>query len=196
MSAALYELGRKWADDPARPRVNPNTQADWTKLIEEWAGDSTVPLLVRKSNKNRGALICGAEGRLLIPTDNSPAQWAFAWAVEGACPKLDQVHSLLQRGDLPVAMILNKDERERALYRGIGRLCLNTSTRGWKLAHIEGVGLNRSGKIESFPLSDIRTHFTKFMSPSNMFVVPAKLSGLAEVQVFVDGYRSSLKEPC
>lgn len=33
-------------------------------------------------------------------------------------------------------------------------------------------------------------HFRLFMSPANMFVVPADWAGLAEVDAFVEGFRA------
>jgi hypothetical protein len=141
---------------------------------------------------NRGACVVGAGGRKLVPTDNSPAQWAFAFAHSGQCPRLDEVISLLERGELPVAMILKTNEREHAVYKGIRGNCLGTSDNGWKLAHIQDVALGGRGVIETYPASKIEEHFTRFMSPKNMLVVPAEFSGLAEVRAFLEGYLSAM----
>jgi len=189
---AIYELGIKWASDPARPRISPAALNAWGGLIEGWIAEPRLPLLVRKHRNNRGALIQGVGGRILVPTDNSPAQWAFAVAHSGICPKVHEINGLLERGELPIAMILKTEERSAATCKGVRGNCLGTSDAGWKLAHIEGVALGGRGGIESYPLAVIEDHFRRFMSPANMLVVPAEWSGLAEVEAFVKGYCSSL----
>jgi hypothetical protein len=189
---ALADLGKKWAIDHARPRVSAEMESAWTKLINDWAEEVALPLVVRKARNNRGSLISGAEGRGLVPTDNSPAQWAFVMAESGRCPNLDQIDSLLRSYDVPVAMVFRKDEYERAVYKGRLRNCQSTAAKGWRLGHIEGIGLKRRGEIKDFPLSEIKLHFVRFMSPDNMFLVPAEWGGLAEAKSFVNGYRSAL----
>jgi hypothetical protein len=190
---ALIDLGKKWAIDPARPRIGADTESAWMKLINDWVGENTLPLLVRKTNDNRGARIGGEGGRVLIPTDNSPAQWVFAMALSGQCPSLGQITELLERGKLPIAMILKTVERNGADYKGVLRNCPNTQAGGWKLAHIEGVKLGHRGIISACPSSKIKEHFIKFMSLKNMLVVPAEWAGLAEVQAFKDGYIAGLE---
>lgn len=189
---AIYELGVKWANDPSRPRIPPAALTAWGGLIEDWIAERSLPLLVRKHRNNRGARIQGAGGRVLVPTDNSPAQWAFAVAHSGICPKVLEITGLLERGELPIAMILKTEERPGATYKGVRGKCPGTSDAGWKLAHIEGVALGGRGGIESYPLAVIEDHFRRFMSPANMLVVPAEWSGLAEVDAFVNGYCSTL----
>lgn len=191
---SLFELGKAWAIDPARPRISANTSAAWLKLIRNWIEEKDLPLFVRKHRNNRGARLVGMAGRTLVPTDNSPAQWAFACAYSGYCPAVGEVISLLEQGTLPIAMILKKDEQECAVYRGVRRNCLGTSANGWKLAHIDGVALEHRGSIETCPSPLIEAHFTRFMAPSNMLVVPAEWGGLAEVRAFVDGYCSASAE--
>jgi len=106
MRDALFDLGVKWAIDPGRPRISADMSSAWTTLIADWLGEGTLPLLVRKHRGDRGSCVVGAGGRTLIPTDNSPAQWAFAMAHSGCCPRLDEITCLLERGELPIAMIL------------------------------------------------------------------------------------------
>lgn len=194
MQQAVFDLGVRWANDPARPRISQEALSAWTRLITDWVENSNLPLLVRKAQNNRGKCIIGAEGRTLIPTDNSPAQWAFAFAHTGQCPRLDQIVSMLEHGELPVAMILKTNERERATYKGVRGSCLGTSANGWKLAHVEGVALGGRGDIETYSFPVIAAHFTRFMSPKNMLVVPAKFSGLAEVPAFIEGYCSAIAD--
>jgi len=192
MRQAIFDLGAQWAANPARPRIPEQTLSAWTQLIADWVKDTRLPLLVRKTQADRGACIIGSEGRTLVPTDNSPAQWAFAFAYTGRCPHVDEVISLLERGEIPIAMALKTHEREHAVYKDVRSRCLGTSDNGWKLAHIDGVALGGRGRIETYPFSVIAAHFARFMSPKNMLVVPAEFSGLTEVSAFIEGYCSAM----
>jgi hypothetical protein len=194
MRQFVFELGAKWAVDAARPRISGDTLNAWARLIDDWIADENVPLLVRKHRSDRGYCLVGAAGRTLVPTDNSPAQWAFAVAHSGYCPQLEEITTLLASGELPVAMALKTEERARAVYKGTRGKCPGTSESGWKLAHIEDVALGGRGSLIAYPLSDITAYFAKFMSPKNMLVVPAEFSGLAEVPAFIAGYCSAVKD--
>jgi hypothetical protein len=119
MRAAAFDLGVKWANDPVRPRISAEATSAWSALIAEWVADRTLPLLVRRFRGNRGSSVVGADGRMLIPVDNSPAQWAFAMAHSGSCPNLSEIMSLLESGSIPLAMALTTEERARAIYKGI-----------------------------------------------------------------------------
>lgn len=187
---ALYELGRGWAADPARPRIVADVLQRWESLLDSWIAEADLPLLVRKFRMNRGAVIQCGFGRKLVPTDNSPAQWAFAVAYDGVCPSPLDVLDLLEAGRLPVAMALSAGaEKDGAVYRGLRGRCPGTADAGWKLAHLQPVGLGGRGPIESYPRETIERHFRLFMSPANMFVVPSSWSGLAEVDEFLDGFQ-------
>lgn len=185
---ALRDLGRRWAADPARPTIAEHTLRAWRQLVEEWITDERLPLLVRKFRQNRGALVESGFGRKLVPTDNSPAQWVFAIAFDGICPSVQEVAEWLADGRIPVAVAFSGGEREGATYRGLLGRCPGTGSAGWKLAHLERVGLGGRGAIESFSRSAIEHHFRLLMSPDNMFVVPAAWAGLAEVDEFLEGF--------
>lgn len=188
----LFQLGAEWANDPACPRVTAQASAAWSRLISDWVRCTELPLLVRRFQNNRGSCVVGNGGRTLVPTDNSPAQWAFAVAHSGDCPSVDEIMSLLQAGRLPVTMALSMDERRRATYTGTRSKCVGTSEAGWKLAHIRGVALGR-GSLADRAAQDVEAHFTRFLSPSNMLVVPAEVAGIAEVEAFVQGYCSAAR---
>ena len=194
MRKAVFDLGAKWANDPLRPRISAESQAAWSRLIAEWVDEKDTPLLVRKAGHYRGSRILGAGGRTLIPTDNSPAQWAFAVAHSGQCPRVNEVQTLLANGTLPIAMALKREERTTATYKGVRGSCVGTSDAGWKLAHIKGVALEGRGDIGTFAPDKVEAHFKRFMSPSNMLVVPAELAGLAEVDAFLEGFCSVAAE--
>src|SRR5579863_6499390 len=76
----IKHLAHLWAQDPGRPRPTPQVSQHWDSLIAAWAEDGSLPLYVRKAGESRGSVMVHRSGRRLIPTDNSPAQWAFARA--------------------------------------------------------------------------------------------------------------------
>ncbi len=191
MRQVIFDLGKQWAVNPARPSISRDVLAAWDKLLDAWISDASLPLLVRRFDKNRGSVIHGAEGRMLVPTDNSPAGWAYATAHAGQCPRVEDISSLLESGQVPVAMIRTAAEGVRARYRGVRGSCLNVSAARWKLGHIEPVRLGK-GSPDKFPPRVLEAHFRRFLSPSNMLVVPMELAGLTEIPGFLDGYRVSL----
>lgn len=191
---ALRALGRSWATDPARPAVAPQTLAAWSALLDAWVADSNLPLLVRKHRQNRGSLVDAGFGRRLVPADNSPAQWVFAVAYDGYCPSIAEIADLLAAGRIPIAMVLGAGaEKEGAVLRGLLGRCPNTGDAGWKLAHLEPVGLGGRGALSTYSREAVERHFRLFLSPANMFVVPGEWAGLAEVDEFLEGFREGLK---
>ena len=188
ISSLLADIGHKWALNPDRPHPTAELLARWDTLIASWLADESLPLFVRKSSGNRGSVVVHRSGRPLIPTDNSPAHWAFATACAGECPAIAEVRSLLDAECIPVAMILGGAEKVGAKYRQtLGRIS-SPNAAGWKLAHIEDVGLGSRGSLEDFSIDRLKAHFRAFLSPSNMFVVPVAWAGLAEVPEIVAAF--------
>jgi hypothetical protein len=165
----------------------------WDSLIARWSDDPSLPLLVRKPANNRGAVLVNGVGRKIIPTDNSPAQWAFALAVLGDTPSLARVHEQLAADAIPMAMILKSTERAGAQYRCTLNRCANPNAAGWKVAHIVNVGLVSSGVVEQMPEARLREHFVRLMSPGNMFVVPGQYAGVGEVPEFCEELQRVLR---
>jgi hypothetical protein len=81
-------------------------------------------------------VIAHASGRHIVPVDNAPAQWAFACAVLGERPSLDEIRCRIDADQVPVAMMLGADEARSAKYHECA-----VSTDGWKVAHIDPVRL-------------------------------------------------------
>lgn len=190
---SLRQLGRTWAADPARPRIAPTTLEAWSALLDAWIARDDLPLLVRKHRQNRGSLVESGFGRFLVPADNSPAQWAFAVAYDSYCPAVDQIAHLLDTGRIPMAMALGAGaEKESALFRGLLGRCPNTGNAGWKLAHLDPVGLGGCGSLSTYSRQAVEHHFRLFLSPGNMFVVPGEWAGLAEVDEFLEGFCEGL----
>ena len=189
----MSKAGEEWANNPCRPKITKVNLRKWNKFIEEWIDSPEVPLFVRKG-KPRGQLIThGQSRRNILRVDNSPAQWIFKKACRGEDPPpIQDVVTMLGNSEIPVALALGKDERVKAHFSGLlGDQGVNSD--GWKLAHIEPVGLKRNAALEEIDIYDIESHFKSLMSPGNMFVVPIGLAGIAEVSSFVDSFLKNTK---
>ena len=184
MRDLIVQLAELWAQDPERPRPAPHVRQHWDSLIAAWAADHSLPLYVRKMDNNRGSVVSHASGRSLVPTDNSPAQWAFALAVLGQTPSLEEIRGAVEEDRIPVAMILKAGERAAARYKCTLSKVVNPNDAGWKVAHIDGVGLSRRVPITEVGESTLEEHFRKLMKPGNMFVIPLRYAGLAELPEF------------
>ena len=187
---AILELGQAWAAESGRPRIPDATLLQWDRLLDAWIEDRALPLLIRKARGDRGATQRSAGGRPVVPVDNSPAQWAFAIAYDGICPKPTEIAGMLQAGEIPIAMALSRGEQATAVYRGLRGRCPSTNDAGWKLAHLEDVALRGRGALAGYADGLLEGHFRRLMSPRNMFVVPLGWAGLAEVPEFIEGFRA------
>jgi hypothetical protein len=189
LSPAIEELGRSWFHSLHRPSPSAAILEAWSRLLGRWAEDPCLPLLVRKPRGNRGAVIWHQSGRMILLADNSPAHWAFAKACRDHCPKEGELLPMLEREEIPVAMAMTAQERNAADYRAMLR-AHNVGSHGWKLAHLRPVGLRSSVAVEHVALSELQSHFIDFLSPSNHFVVPTAIAGLAEVEAFLRGFHA------
>jgi hypothetical protein len=176
----LRALAAEWAASPARPEPAPDVLAHWDQLIAAWVADDTLPLFARKFRGNRGAFLTHVSGRVVIPADNTPAHWTYAQALRGVCPTLDDVRRSMADNGIPVAMIMTPAERRLATLTGARTKAENMNAVGWKLAHIKPIVLKGATALPNVPIARLREHFRLFMSPSNMFVIPLALAGLAE----------------
>jgi len=119
----------------------------------------------------------------LIKVDNSPAQWAFSMACDNKTPILKDLVTDLNNGNIPIAMVLSKS----AVYRGsITNSIYNVNKQGWKLAHIDHVGLYTRQPVEDISINKLIEHHKKLLSPSNMFVVPKEYGEIAEIDAFIN----------
>jgi hypothetical protein len=126
-----------------------------------------------------------ASGRALVPVDNTPAHWAFSTAISEAVPTLTELTRLIAEDRVPIAMMLKRREIAGARYKCRGRKSLLLNEHGWKVCHKKPVKLGR-GAVTEMPLEKIEAHFRRFMSPSNIFLVPLELSGLGEIPHFIE----------
>src|SRR5205085_2771916 len=193
MAQLVARLAQTWAEHPSRPKPQPDVLSRWDELIESWVGDISLPLYVRKHKDNRGTELIHPAARTLVPTDNSPAQWALALAVLGETPTLAEVRDLITADAIPVAMIFKRIEKETARFKCTLKQVVNPNDAGWKVAHVEGVGLYRNSSLVDLSMTLLQQHFRWLMNPRNMFVVPTKYAGLGELPEFCDAMRTLIQ---
>jgi hypothetical protein len=179
ISQSLRRVGTMWAASPVRPRIGSDTKKHWDALVEQWAA-SDLPFIVRRSGP-RGDPIRHASGRTVILADNSPSQWAFTKAYDGAEFSLDDIRGILATGRMPFAMVLKGEAKQKSAFKcNLDRLDA-VNTYGWKLCHIDHVGLKSRVPTAELPLERLIRHFGLLLRPSNHFLVPLAWSGLGEV---------------
>lgn len=188
LSHKLREVGKLWAESKFRPRVQVDITQHWEALIDAWA-DSDLPLIIRKSSGVRGGAITHSGGRTIILADNSPAQWAFMRAFQGFLYSLDNIREQLENGKIPFAFATKRSEKSQMKYTATLSSADNLNKRGWKLCHIDGVGLRSATRIEDFSLERLVTHFRLLLKPSNHFLVPLPWAGLGELPDVIDEIR-------
>ncbi len=149
-----------------------------------------MPLYIRKVRGNKGSMLAHESGRSLVPVDNSPAQWACWLALNGERPALDQIRAWIAGDAIPVGLALSAAEGRTAKYRcGLAGVPINK--RGWKVCHIEPVGLGH-GDIRTLPLYALHDHFRRNLDPGNLFVVPKAWAGLGEMPEMIEAARAAL----
>ena len=153
-------------------------------------------MLVRKARDNRGHALLHSSGRVLVPTDNSPAHWSLALAYAAACPSLDDVREMLRADCVPVAMVITTAEKLNARYRCTRQSTPGPNQQGWKVAHIESIGLGYTGRLEDAPLGVLRAHFKAFLAPGNMFLIPKAYAGLGETPEFIAAFGRRVGASC
>jgi hypothetical protein len=182
------ELGRLWASSPSRPRLNPDTKNRWDSLIEAWA-DSELPLVIRRASNVRGGETAHPSGRKIISADNSPAQWVFSRAFAGCQYSLADIEHMLDRDQIPFTMVAKVCDREQMRFKCTLKSSDNVNKLGWKLCHIEPVGLKMRARLEDVPIKDITRHFCDLLKPSNHFLVPLEWAGLGEMPEVIEEIR-------
>lgn len=186
LTLRVRQLAHAWANSPLRPRVSASIRHAWHQLLDAWIADDRLPILVRRMREGRGRAIPHPSGRLIVPTDNSPANWAMTLALSGQCPSVDEVHALFDADAIPVAMAFKKQERPQARFRSTRARGAQLNQLGWKVAHVHPVGIGYKGSLITVPVQDLIAHFRNFLWPGNMFVIPMIWAGLAELHEVAD----------
>lgn len=187
MTDLLIRLGEIWASASVRPRISLATQRAWDGLVSDWI-ESDLPLVVRKGGI-RGSEIQHESGRRIVIADNSPAQWAFSRASKDEKYTIADIRQLFERDEIPFTFATKKSEKAFMRYRRTLGAIDNVNKRGWKLCHVDGVGLSTATAIERIPIEELKSHCRRLLAPSNQFVIPLQWSGLGEVPEFIQGIR-------
>lgn len=187
MSIMIHKLGLIWAGSDGCPRVAVEVVKSWNNLLNEWLSDDSLPLLVRKSSLVRGSEIKHKCGRMIIPTDNSPAQWACSLSLQGRIPTITDIHNGFDKDEIPVSFAHIRNEFDKRKYHcTLGAHSINKDR--WKLCHITPVGQKSRTPLETIDIEILKRSFFDLLSPENYFLLPIKWGGLGETQEFIDGF--------
>ncbi len=100
-------------------------------------------------------------------------------------PLLEDIRSYLQRDEIPVAMVVDREMVARSRYRCSKVAVPNPNKLRWKVCHRRKVALRGRGPVNQRSIDHLQAHFRDFLSPSNMFLVPLTLAGLGELPHFI-----------
>lgn len=185
----LKRLGRLWADSAICPQIPQQTLSGWNDLVNAWIEDEELPLLIRKGSAVRGSEIVHVSGRRIVPCDNSPAQWAFSVALSGEVPSVQDIRRLFASDKIPVAFAHKSNEKPLRRYHcTLGPFTVNK--KGWKLCHINSVGLKSSQHLAEVRLEVLKEKFLRLVAPENHFILPLAWGSLGELDSFVSGFQT------
>ena len=194
LSGKISEMGAAWRESETRPRPTREVAAAWGALVDQWAGHAEMPLLIRKAKDRRGQELVHKMGRRIIVTDNSPAHWTTRLALTGIVPSLDEVRQLLEDDKIPMQFAIRAADRSYVKYRcTLGKYSVGNA--GWKLCHIEPVGLNTQKPIEEIAITVLETAFRDLVNPGNHFLVPKDWGGIGEATEFITEMRRAASPP-
>ncbi len=188
LSGIVRDVGQGWAVSALRPRLSSDVKARWDLLINHWV-DSDLPLVVRRSGGVRGAVVMHSSRRRVVLADNSPAQWAFSRAFAGYAYSVHEIREFLRVDEVPFAYAVKKADRGQMEFHCTLSARDNVNKTGWKLCHIEDVGLRTRARTEDLPIESVEQHFRLLIAPSNHFLVPLAWSGIGELPEVIDEIR-------
>ncbi len=165
-------------------QANPDSIAWWDNLIEQWITAKDLPLYIRKTNSTfpRGSVHEHKKtGRILIPCDNGPAHWTFSMCANNNLLTLNEIREFIEEDRVPIAMIIKGNEKF-SKYRQTKHEIDQPNEKGWKIAHRKSIGLKTSEPINQIDITLLEEHFRQFLRPANMFLIPKKYSGFAEIE--------------
>lgn len=196
---AAQLLAAAYWDSPIRPKLAEEVIQHWDELIDAWADDATLPLFIRKQSADIGSLLQHRTSlRPLAPCDNSPAHWVVVTAFSaGTNFSLSDIKAVIAKHDIPVTMAMSKADIADSAMKGVLAKTkgLNASDYGWKVDHVDEVGLKQRLRIQEMPLTDLKDHFRRLMKPSNIVLVPSALKGLGDMPAFIRYIKQSAAGP-
>lgn len=182
----IEQLGTLWKTSSNNPKVPDLLISKWDDLIEKWANDSSLPLVVRKSGKNRGKIINHKSKRKIIMTDNSFSHWIYYQLLENnKVPSIKDIRKMLKEDTIPFVYIIpSKEKNKYDKKTQLGKYSLNK--KDFKLCHKTAVGMHNKQEISKINIDELKTHFLNLAKPSNMFVIPSCIGGLGEIREFIN----------
>ncbi len=182
MIEKIKELGREW--NKSRPNFDPKIERDWDEVIDKWATESDMPLIIRKSSGARGSEVVHSSGRRIIISDNSPAQWVCYLALNGEVKSVSEIKQALLDDKVPISFAIKEEDKSKIIYRQtLSEYSINKL--GWKLCHKDRVGIGNNEDPKTMNIDTVIDRFKKLMKPSNFFIIPKKLGGLGELDEFI-----------
>ena len=182
----IREIGVLWRNSEFNPQIDNEVLTNWEKVIIEWSEDEEMPLIIRKdANKLKGMSIAHPSGREIIVSDNTFAIWVYNRVMSKVTYNLGQLKEMLFNNEIPMVFMQAGLINNARFTKSLGAFSLPE----WKLCHIEPVGFNSNKTIEELSIIDIKEHFKKYASPSNMFVLPKEIGYLGEIKIFIDEQR-------
>ena len=124
-------------------------------------------------------------GRDVIVSDNTFAIWVYNRVMNNITYTLEQLKEMLIENEIPMVFMQAGMMENARFTKPLGAFSLPE----WKLCHIEPVGFNSNKTIKELSIIEIKEHFKKYASPSNMFVLPKEIGDLGEIQIFIDEQR-------
>lgn len=181
----IRQLGKQWKLAAINPKINPETVRKWDNLVDAWLSTTDIPIIVRKRVERGREKEHITTGRKIIISDNSPAQWVcHRVLLDDDVPTLDEIRDLLKNDKLPLSFAVKKAEKDAKYRRTLGKDSINKY--GWRLCHIEPVGLNTKKDISQIDIEILNEKFLNLMKPSNFFLLPKKWGGLGESKEFIE----------
>lgn len=178
----VKDLGREW--NRLRPRFDPNVEGEWDEVIERWADESDIPLIVRKGSGARGTEVTHTSGRRIIISDNSPAQWVCYLALSGETMSLDRIRQAILGDKIPITFAISKENKPKVTHKEtLKKYSINKL--GWKLCHKDPVGIRNNEDIRTMNIDTVIELFKKLLKPSNFFLIPMEWGGLGEIKEFI-----------
>ena len=182
MTEKIKELGREW--NKSRPKFDPEIERDWDDVIDKWATESDMPLIIRKSSGARGSEVVHSSGRRIIISDNSPAQWVCYLALNGEVKSVSEIKQALLDDKVPISFAIKKEDKSKIIYRQtLSGYSINKL--GWKLCHKDRVGIGNNEDPKTMNIDTVIDRFKNLMKPSNFFLIPLELGGLGELDEFI-----------
>ena len=182
----IREIGKIWRMSKHNPHIESSVLQHWENVIEKWAEDDSMPLIVRKDTKNKGRSFSHPCGREIIVSDNTFAIWVYYNVINNITYTLSQLKEMLFKNEIPMVFIATKEVLKYGKYtKALGAHSLSN----WKVCHIEPIGFNDKRHITELSIASIKEHFIKYANPYNIFILPKEIGDLGEIEVFIDEQR-------